>query len=148
MKIIVFIENEAGSNQKNCFNETTLEFIKTVTVSRVYPYPYGFIPDTISADEGNVDCFILTNQKLKMGDRLEVEPIGLVEQFEDGLNDHKVLAIPIGESAEITDEVKSKISDFILHVFDNKPTKDIKVGNFLGKGEAEKYIKSYIRRGF
>ncbi|MEK7499067.1 MAG: inorganic diphosphatase [Patescibacteria group bacterium] len=144
MRVNVFIENEAGSDQKNCFNEQTLEFIKTVTVSRSYPYAYGFIPNTISDDEGNVDCFVLTNQKLKMGDKLEVEPIGLVEQLEDSVNDHKILVVPIGESAEITDEVKSKITDFILHVFDHKETKEIKVGNFYGKEEAEKYIKSYI----
>ncbi len=37
----VFIENEAGSNLKNLFNEDTLEFRKTVQVSAGYPFPYG-----------------------------------------------------------------------------------------------------------
>src|SRR5690349_221485 len=140
MKVKVFIENEAGSNQKNCFDEKTIEYIKTVTVSRAYPYPYGFIPNTVSGDGDNIDCFVLTNQKLKMGDRVEVELIGLVEQFEDGMKDHKVLAVPVGELAEVSDEVKARITDFILHVFDHKRTKEIKVGNFLGKEEAEKYL--------
>jgi len=63
----VFIENEAGSNQKNLYNEKTLEYRKTVTVSREYPYPYGFILDTISGDGDNLDCFITTDAKLETG---------------------------------------------------------------------------------
>lgn len=141
MTIKVFIENKAGSNQKNCFNEKTLEFIKTVTVSWAYPYPYGFIPNTTSGDGDNVDCFILTTQKLKTGDIIEAEPIGLVEQFEDSENDHKILAVPVGESLEITEEVKTNITDFILHVFDHLRTKEIKVGSFYGKEKAEAYIE-------
>jgi hypothetical protein len=39
----VFIENEAGSNQKNIYDEQSLVFIKTVVVSKNYPYPYGFV---------------------------------------------------------------------------------------------------------
>ena len=63
----VFIENEAGSNQKNLYNEKTLEYRKTVGVSRKYPYPYGFILETTSGDGDNLDCFILTEKKLKTG---------------------------------------------------------------------------------
>mgnify|MGYP001570857230 CR=1 FL=1 len=62
-----FIENEAGSNQKNIYNEKTLEYKKTVTVSRKYPYPYGFILDTTSGDGDNLDVFVLTEKKLKSG---------------------------------------------------------------------------------
>jgi hypothetical protein len=33
----VFVENEAGTDQKNIYNEKTLKYIKTVTVSRNTP---------------------------------------------------------------------------------------------------------------
>ena len=78
----VFIENEAGSDQKNLYNEKTLEYKKTVTVSRKYPYPYGFILDTTSGDGDNLDCFIITERKVKTGQIIECEPIGLMEQIE------------------------------------------------------------------
>lgn len=58
----VFIENEAGSNQKNIYDEKTLEYKKTVTISRKYPYPYGFIIDTTSGDGDNLDVFIITEK--------------------------------------------------------------------------------------
>src|SRR3989344_2934219 len=101
----VFIENEEGSNQKNLYNESTLEYRKTVEVSRKYPYPYGFILETTSGDGDNLDCFILTKQELKTGSIVEVEPIGLMEQFEDGKEDHNVLATLKNESVEINPEI-------------------------------------------
>ena len=57
----VFIENEAGSNKKNIFDEKSLEFEKQVDVSRSYPYPYGFVLNTTVEDGDNVDCFVLTD---------------------------------------------------------------------------------------
>ena len=35
-----FIENEAGSDQKNIFDEKTLEYSRTCTVSALYPKYY------------------------------------------------------------------------------------------------------------
>ena len=78
----VFIENEAGSDQKNLYNEKTLKYKKTVTVSKKYPYPYGFIIDTTSGDGDNLDVFVVTNKKLNRGQIVECDPIGLMEQIE------------------------------------------------------------------
>lgn len=61
----VFIENEAGSDKKNLFNEKTFAYKKTVTGSRVYPFPHGFILNTTNRDGDALDCFILTRQELK-----------------------------------------------------------------------------------
>ena len=78
----VFIENEADSDQKNLYNEKTLEYKKTITVSCKYPYPHGFILDTTSGDGDNIDCFIITDKKLKRGQIVECELVGLMEQTE------------------------------------------------------------------
>ncbi|MBI4599520.1 inorganic diphosphatase, partial [Candidatus Uhrbacteria bacterium] len=142
----VFIENEAGSNQKNLYNEKTLEYRKTVEVSRKYPYPYGFILETTSGDGDNLDCFILTKQKLKTGSIVECVPIGLMEQFEDGKEDHNVLATLKDESAEVNPEVKEKLTEFVSHVFDHRKGKVITVGNFYYKDEAEDcFVQPWVR---
>lgn len=142
----VFIENEAGSDQKNIYDEKTLEYKKTYTVSRKYPFAYGFILDTTSGDGDNLDCFIITGKELKTGQTIECEPIGIMEQFEDEdkKEDHNVLAKLNGEAVEITSEVQEKLTEFVLHVFDRKPEKIVKVGQFLGKEEAEKYINKCV----
>ena len=149
----VFIENEAGSNQKNLYNEKTLEYKKTVTVSREYPYPYGFILDTTSGDGDNLDCFIITNKKLQSGKIYDCEPVGLMEQTETSWDpdkkeveeqDHNILASLKGESAEINNSVKEKLINFASHVFDHIEGKVVKVGKFLGKEEALKEVKSSL----
>jgi inorganic pyrophosphatase len=146
----VFIENVAGSNQKNLYNVKTLEYKKTVTVSREYPYPYGFILDTTSGDGDNLDCFVLTDTKLEAGKIYECEPVGLMEQREsawspEGKNvmeeDHNVLACLVGEQAEVTEEVKVKLTEFVSHVFDHLEGKVVNVGSFLEKEAAEQIIK-------
>lgn len=136
----VFIENEAGSNQKNLFNEETLEYKKTVEVSRKYPYPYGFILETKSDDGDNLDCFILTTKLLKTGDIVDVEPVGMFEQIEDGKEDHKILAKINGENITISEETKETFKDFTANVFSHRQGKTISIGRFLDKGEAELLI--------
>lgn len=145
MQVKVFIENESGSTDKNCFNEETLEYIKTVSISQPYPYPYGLIPGTISGDGDNLDCFVITNKKLKSRERVNAEPIGLMEQFEDGKEDHKILAVFPEERMEITADVQKHIADFATHAFDHLKGKKITVGKFYDKEKAEQLITSSQR---
>lgn len=137
----VFIENEVGSNQKNVYNEKTLEYRKTYTVSRQYPYPYGFVLDTTSGDGDNLDCFVITDKPLKQGVIVEAEPVALMEQIEDNEEDHKILAILPGELAQITEEIKRKLKEFAEHVFDHLEGKKMRIGNFYGKEAAEKHVE-------
>lgn len=145
----IFVENEAGSDQKNLYNEKTLKYQKTVTVSRKYPYPYGFIPETTSGDGDNVDAFIITDKKLESGSTVECEPIGLMEQRETAWSkdkkgvdevDHKVLAVFPEEKIKIDEGVKKMLQEFVLHVFDHLHGKKVRVGDFLNKDAALRYI--------
>jgi inorganic pyrophosphatase len=56
MRFKVFIENEQGSDRKNHHDEKTLTLLRSETVSRAYPYPYGFIIGTANADGDCLDC--------------------------------------------------------------------------------------------
>jgi len=138
----VFIQNEAGSDQKNRHNEKTLEHLKTLTVSRPYPFPYGFILDTTSEDGDNLDCYVITEQQLKTGSVVECEPIALLEQIEDGEEDHNILAALPGEHSTIDDTTLAIFKDFISHVFDHVPGKKIAMGELRSKNEAIKHIQA------
>jgi inorganic pyrophosphatase len=147
----VFIENEAGSDKKNLYNEKTLEYRKTVTVSRKYPYLYGFILNTTSGDGDNVDVFVITDKKLKQGQIVDCKPIGLMEQIEKSWDeskkdveevDHNVLAVLVEDDQKVVDdEIKTRLTDFVLHVFDHiRPNKN-RVGDSLDKNKAVEYIE-------
>lgn len=148
----VFIENEAGSDQKNLYNEKTLEYKKTFKVSKKYPCPYGFVLNTTSEDGDNIDCFVITKQRLKTGQIVECNPIGLMEQMETSWDpskinieekDHNILAVLKNEKIEINDNIKEELRDFVLHAFDYLPKKKVNVGNFLDKEAAIRLIEKY-----
>jgi len=140
----VFIENEAGSNQKNIFNEETFEYKKTYTVSAQYPFAYGFIPQTRSGDGDSLDCFVLTTKPLKSGELVEVDVVGMFEEVEDGEADHKILVVPKGDIWEIDTNLEDLFKDFSAKVFSHLPGKKKEIGRFLGIDEANALIEESI----
>ena len=146
MKIKVIIECLAGSDQKNVFDEVTLEDKESFKVSRTYPFPYGFIQGTKSGDGDCLDCFVITNKNLKVKDEVEVEVMGMFEQFEtrDGIRkeDHNILAKFTDEDVEMTEDIKNTLTDFILHMWDHRMGKKVEVGEFYDQEEAIELIRS------
>jgi inorganic pyrophosphatase len=140
MRIKVFVQNEAGSNRKNYHDEKTLEYKETKLVSRPYPYPYGFIVGTNASDGCNLDVFVITNRVLRTGQLFECEVLGLMEQFEDGVDDHNVLAKLPDEAIDLTSDVQAALSDFVLNVFRHVPGKRITVGQFRSVKDAEAHV--------
>jgi len=144
MLINVFIQNEAGSYRKNYHNEKTLEYKETRLVSHAYPYPYGFILGTNANDGCNLDVFVITKKSLRTGQIIECEPIALMEQFEDGVDDHNVLARSTDETVVVTNEIQGLLTDFVLGVFRHVEGKQILVGKFLGVQEAESHVTANL----
>ena len=140
MKFNVFIQIEAGSNQRHFHNEKTLEWKGTVEVSRRYPFPYGFVIGTTSADGGNLDCFVITKKPLQAGQIVECEAIGLMEQFEDKELDHKVLARLLSDEIEIDSNVRETLTEFTYRLFEHFEGTQVRVGKFLEGEHAEALI--------
>jgi inorganic pyrophosphatase len=140
----VFIENEAGSLVKHNHNEKTLVHKSTTTVSRPFLFPYGFVLNTTAEDGDNVDCYVLTDRKLRTGEIVDCEAVALMEQVEDGEIDHKVFAHLIGEPEILLDEEhKAAFADFAMHVFEHIPGKRMEIGRFLEAGAALEYVKKH-----
>ena len=140
MLIDVFVQNEAGSDLKNYHDEKTLEFKFAKRISRAYPYPYGFIIGTDSSDGCNVDCFVITKRVLRTGQTFACEAIALMEQVEDGEVDHNILAKLPDEEIELTPEMQTILTDFVMNVFSRVAGKQIAVGRFLDARLAAAYI--------
>ena len=141
--IQVFIEAEAGSRNKNRYDENTLEYKETGQVSKPYPYPYGFILGTRGPDGDSVDCYILTKDSLRAGTIVECEPIGLLEQNEGEEIDHKVLAALPGQEIELDSKLRKELSDFIYATFSEFPEVNVHVGRILSQEAALRHIQKY-----
>jgi inorganic pyrophosphatase len=140
--IKMLIQVEAGSCDKKFYNERTLEYRETRHGSRPYPYPYGFIIGTSAADGDCVDCYLITNDPLKSGTIVECEPIGLLEQDEDGEADHKVLAAIPGQDVELGPELLRELQNFIYAIFARYPDMRVRVGPILPREAALHYLRA------
>lgn len=138
--IQVFVENERGSTIKHLHDEKRLQLTGTMPVSRPYPFPYGFVLNTTAPDGDNVDCFVLTRTTLCPGEIVECKSVALMEQIEDGLVDHKILAVLVNDARPLPHLPVSELSEFVTHVFDHIPGKVITVGEFRSREDAEQYL--------
>ena len=141
--IRVLIEAEAGSQKKNRYDERTLEYKGTGQVSQPYPYPYGFILGTRGADGDSVDCYLITKDKTPAGSIVECEPVGVLEQIEDGEVDHKVLAAMPGQAVDLGQGIREELQDFIYSVFARFPDVRVEVGRLLPKEAALQHIQQF-----
>jgi inorganic pyrophosphatase len=141
--IKVCIQVEAGSCEKQRYDEKTLAYKGTGRVSRPYPYPYGFIIGTRAADGDSADCYLITHDNLKAGTIVECEPIGLLEQDEDGEVDHKVLAAIPGQDVATDPGLLQELRDFIYAVFAQFPDVCVRVGSILPREAALQHIQAF-----
>jgi inorganic pyrophosphatase len=141
--IKVLIQTARGSVQRRIYDERTLEYKETRTGNIPYLYPYGFIPGTCSADGDCVDCYIISHDSLAAGSIVECEPIGLLEQDEDGEIDHKVLAAMLGQSVELNEMLLEQLQSFIQTIFAAYPDMTVKVGPILSRDVALDHIEAH-----
>ncbi|UCG24091.1 MAG: inorganic diphosphatase [Chloroflexota bacterium] len=141
--IQVFIQVEAGSRERNLYDEKTLEHKGTRRTLLPYPYPYGFIVGTTAADGDNVDCYVITEDHLKAGTIVECVPVGLLEQEEDGEADHKVLAAVPGQAVTLNQELLDVFRVFIYSVFAQFPGMSVRVGRILPEEQAWRFIRGF-----
>ena len=82
------------------------EYDKTLDIFRLdrnlhspihYPGDYGFVPQTLALDGDPLDVLILTIEPTFVGCLVAARPIGLLKMTDEGKEDDKVLAVPVGE---------------------------------------------------
>ncbi len=97
----VFVEIEQYSNIKYEWNAhtKTLEVDRTLEPPFVYPFAYGFFPNTLGQDGDELDVLVFTNTPLKCNAILpEVEIIGGLYMEDEKGDDEKIFVVPKGDS--------------------------------------------------
>ena len=154
-KVTVFVEIEKLSNIKYEYDKDKKELVidRILDLPFVYPYAYGFIPNTLADDNDELDALIITNKDLKNNINYTAYIIGtLVMEDEKGM-DEKILCVLEEDCEEIQDiddlseSVKNSIHDF----FSNYKKKTIgrwsRVIGFINKELSIKlYEKSIIKK--
>lgn len=85
-----------------------------------YPGDYGFIPGTCAEDGDPLDAMALVQEPSFTGCLIEVRPVAMLDMFDSGRPDQKILAVPsrdprsrqVVDMAEIPPHVRREIEYF------------------------------------
>ncbi len=121
----------------------------------VYPFNYGFIPQTKAEDGDPVDVLVISTYPVMPGCAIPVRPVGMLEMEDEEGIDTKILAVPtqkvdpfyahINDIGDIDEITKKKIQHFFNHYKELEPGKWVKTRNFLGKENAYESIKAGMK---
>jgi inorganic pyrophosphatase len=155
-QVNVFVEIPKDGNIKyELDKESGVIFVdRFLYTAMAYPFNYGFVPNTLSADGDPLDILVLSDQKVMPGTVIPSQVIGVLEMEDEAGMDAKVLAVPTkkidplyGEFTDISD-VPDAIKNKVKHFFENyktlEPGKWIKVKDWKGKAEAIEEVKKAI----
>jgi inorganic pyrophosphatase len=95
----VVIEIPTGSSVKYELDKRTglLRMDRVLYSAVYYPANYGFIPQTLAEDDDPLDVLVLCQQPVDPLTLLEARAIGLMTMIDNGKQDHKILAVALGD---------------------------------------------------
>lgn len=146
----VFIEIEQGSNHKYEYNRETktLELDRILPEPFVYPYAYGFVPNTLADDGDDLDVLVVTNEPIARNTTIQCQVVGMLEMVDEKGRDEKLIAIPNDEYAngvvEDVHDLPRSVLETIRYFFANyklsEPGRWSEVGEYRSRREADALI--------
>ena len=146
------IEIPRNSRVKYEIDKTTnlVRVDRILSTPMVYPFNYGFIPNTLSSDGDPLDVILLIEDALVPGCLIKIDMIGVIYTNDDGDDDPKILAVPsykVNNNSnpyyqnlnEIPEYLINKIEYFLTHYKDLEQKKVI----LNGKGNKDDALKCY-----
>ena len=140
-KVNVYIEIEQFSNIKYEYDKVKKELIidRILDEPYVYPYAYGFIPNTLADDNDELDAIIITNKEIKNDKYYNVYIIGsLIMEDEKGM-DEKILCVfeedykIVSDIDQLNEDIKKEIHSFFSNYKKKSIDKWSKVIGFINK---------------
>ncbi len=123
--------------------------------SMIYPFNYGFIPNTYAEDGDPVDVLVISTYPVYPGVVIPCRPIGMLEMEDEAGIDTKILAVPttkvdpflsnINDVSDLDETTKKKIQHFFNHYKELEPGKWVKTKNYLSKQQAFEVIKKALK---
>lgn len=147
-KVNVVVEISKDTNTKYEYDVTngTLVLDRCLISSMRYPVNYGFIPQTIGEDDDPLDVLIYSSEAMTPGSVIKnCNIVGGLDMRDDGVKDHKLLAVPEWNTAGISDI--SNIPDTFLNItrdffkyYKNLLGKKVIARNWFNKQRAARVI--------
>lgn len=152
-EVNVFVEIPQGASVKYELDKESgvIMVDRFAFTAMVYPFNYGFVPQTSAEDGDPVDVLVISTYQVAPGTVIPSRPIGMLEMEDEEGIDTKILAVPtkkvdpfmsnINDINDLDETTKKKIQHFFNHYKELEPGKWVKTRNFLPKADALKAIK-------
>ena len=156
--IYVVVEIPKNSNIKYELNEETgILFVdRKLHTSMVYPFNYGFVPQTKEEDGDPIDILILSNDQFSPLSVVKSKPIGVLIMEDEEGKDSKIIAVPheiidfdysrYSEIDQLDNRTLDKIKHFFEHYKELEKGKFVKVTGWESSKVAEQIINDGIDR--
>jgi inorganic pyrophosphatase len=157
-EINVVIDIPKGSPNKYEYNEEEgyFELDRVLYSPLVFPFSYGFLPQTRSEDGDSLDIVLLTTYTSFPGCVIAARPIGLLLMEDEAGKDNKIIAVPkekidprfkeIQSIEDLSEHLKKEIQEFFETYKRLEPGKFVKVKGWESKEKAKEVIKEAIER--
>lgn len=124
--------------------------------SMIYPFNYGFIPNTLAEDGDPLDILVVTPMPVVPGCVIRARPVGLLLMSDEKGVDEKIMSVPVDALNPFYAGVKTyldlpqlmlnQISHFFTHYKDLEPGKGASVGEWDTLEKAHERIMLAIGR--
>lgn len=153
MKIIIEVSKNSNIKYEYDKDRKCLILDRVLHNTNVFPYNYGFIPNTLSPDGDPVDIIVLSEYSLVPGIMCDVKIIGGINTLDEAGQDDKIIAVlsdktdsnsmDINNISDIGENMLKNIRYFLEHYKDNETNKYIIVKEYYDKEKADAVIEKY-----
>jgi inorganic pyrophosphatase len=128
-------------------------FSRMLFTSTQYPIEYGFIPNSLASDGDPADIMALTGEPTFTGCVIEVRIIGMLRMIDHGVEDNKILAVPVRDPhyshikklGDVPQDRLNEIEHF-FKVYKQLEKKIVIVKGWTGRKTALEYLKKAYKR--
>ena len=139
-----------------CHKTNKLILDRVLHNTNVFPYNYGFIPNTkLRLDEGGdgdaIDVLVMNDLPIEKGERVKIKVIGMLKLLDKNKIDHKIISVKVGSIFEKINSLRTLENEHsgILEIFSiwfqNYKGEKIKILGFEEKKKAKKFIEKFVQ---
>lgn len=153
--IHVVVEIPKGSQNKYEIDKElgVLRLDRVLFSPTYYPGDYGYVPQTLSTDGDPLDALVLVTYPTLPLTLIDARPIGVLEMIDGGVEDDKLLCVPVHDVrfdrmhdlSDLDEHTLNEIAHFFI-VYKQLEGKKVDVLGWHGKDEAHRIIRESIER--
>ena len=136
----IHIEISKGTSVKYEYKDGKLIVDRFLKLPFVYPFNYGYIPNTLGRDGDALDAVVICEEPILPCATIKCKLIGVLKTTDESGEDNKFIFVPddsidensknINTLSDLKQNQLEKIKYFFMHYKDNQSSKWIEVGDY------------------